>query len=111
MFSSLQSPLGQLVLKENQLDHTNLSTIIFIQEKKIYLKSDAILCIASHLCNPYSFTGQALGYIPAFIRNIIYDLVAKYRLYINKWSRLNQVCSMPDPAVSSRILLSPLYPL
>jgi len=53
-------------------------TMMLITGRKIYLKSDAVLRILKFLDSPWPLLYVFL-IIPRFIRDPIYDLVAKYR--------------------------------
>jgi predicted DCC family thiol-disulfide oxidoreductase YuxK len=99
LFASLQSMAGADMMRHFKVSDA-LNTVIFIDNGKLYQKSTAALRIAKYLCClwPIMF---GLSIVPAFIRNSIYDLVAKYRY---KWFGQNESCMIPDPALEKRFL-------
>lgn len=95
-FVSLQSKVGQSLLKASGKRHDDISSIVLVEpasasssasssplpiSSKAYFKSDAVLRIAKELDYPFfSLIGTVGPYIvPKFIRNQIYELVANNR--------------------------------
>lgn len=79
LFSALQSYLGQKFLKERNLEPENLSTLYLFSPGKFYLKkSTAVLKIATILGGRFSLMG-IFKIIPTFLRDKVYDLIAKNR--------------------------------
>jgi len=81
VFASLQSTIGQELLKEYNLEN-NLETVVLINNGKAYIYSDVALEVG------YSLGGWLkiayMGYlIPKFIRDMIYNWVAanRYRIF------------------------------
>jgi predicted DCC family thiol-disulfide oxidoreductase YuxK len=58
-----------------------IDSIVFIQEGSYYQKSSAVLHLFKVLGRGWSLL-YGLIIIPAFIRNFIYDIIAKYRYRI-----------------------------
>lgn len=81
-FAPLQSDLGQTLLFEYNLP-SDLSTIVYISEEehKFYTQSSAVLRIAYYLTFPW-FLLFYLIVIPWFIRDFVYNAVAKNRYRI-----------------------------
>ncbi|MBH2004796.1 MAG: thiol-disulfide oxidoreductase DCC family protein [Sphingobacteriia bacterium] len=92
-FASLQSEFGQQVLKHFNLPVTRLNTLILLHDGKIYRKSTAALRIANELSGAWSAL-YALAIIPAFIRDPVYDLIARNRY---KWFGKQAHCMIPSP--------------
>ena len=99
-FASLQSPFGQEILLQHGLDTTNLDSLILLEDNQIYQRSAAALKIARRLKFPYSILSGFL-IIPAFIRDAVYDLVAKNRY---RWFGKKDACMIPSPELKERFI-------
>ncbi len=86
--ASLQSELGQRVLAEHLLDQNSFSTFILYENGKLYFKSTAALKVVKKLNGPVKLL-YIFIIIPPFIRNFIYDFVARNRY---KWFGKSDVC-------------------
>jgi predicted DCC family thiol-disulfide oxidoreductase YuxK len=99
-FTAHQSDRGKKLLADLGLNNSGLYTIYLIENKKVYVKSTAVLKILKNLPFPwrllYSFT-----IIPKFIRNRIYDLVARNRY---NWFGKRNLCRVPSEKEKSRFL-------
>jgi predicted DCC family thiol-disulfide oxidoreductase YuxK len=99
-FASLQSQFGQLQLKRFNLSASELNSVLLVHEGKLFQKSTAVLKIASMLNN-----GWPLLYlfiiVPGFIRNWIYDWVARNRY---GWFGKKDECMIPTPEIKSRFI-------
>lgn len=77
-FASLQSARGLAVLQECGLSTTKLDTFVLHEGGRCYTRSTAVLRLFRHLRFPWPlFYGLIL--IPTFIRNPIYNWVARNR--------------------------------
>src|SRR5690606_28712721 len=90
-FASLQSEFGQEFLEKNHLEKDEFKSIILIDGEKFYTKSDAALRIGKELKGIYRLSGF-LFIFPKFIRNSVYDFVAKNRY---KWFGKQESCWLP----------------
>ena len=82
------------------IEFKNLKTIIFLENDKIYTRSTAALKISKHLNGAWSLL-QA-GYIfPAFLRDGVYNFIAKNRY---KWFGKKDQCMIPSPELKSKFL-------
>ena len=99
-FASLQSPIGARITKNYEISRKGLESIVYIENNKAYEKSDAVMKISRHLRFPWSLTSRFV-FIPAIMRNWVYDLVAanRYRLFGKK-----EVCWIPDPKWKNRFI-------
>ena len=98
-FASLQSETGLNLLKPYP-DLKNLKTIVYFENGDVFTKSNAALKIASHLTGSWKLL--KLGYVfPEFIRNRIYDLIAKHRY---KWFGKKEHCMVPTPELKTKFL-------
>lgn len=90
-FAPLQNDFGKELAAKFQVDISKTDSIILVEAEKVYIKSTAALRIAKRLKGAYPLL---FGFIiiPAFIRNWIYDLVAKNRY---KWYGKRDTCMVP----------------
>lgn len=77
-FVSLQSKDGQVYLKKYKLPTDNFDTLVFIEKGQVFTASTAVLMIFKN------FSGKLrhlyiLKFIPRFLRDFIYKLIAKNR--------------------------------
>jgi predicted DCC family thiol-disulfide oxidoreductase YuxK len=86
--ASLQSEFGKKILAENRLDENSFSSFILVENGKLYFKSTAALKVVKKLNGPAKLL-YIFIIIPPFIRNFIYDIVAKNRY---KWFGKSDVC-------------------
>lgn len=80
---SNQSEKGKELIKEYNITADINSTIVYILDHKVYYKSTAALTISKNLTGGfpllYGFTA-----VPKFIRDGVYDFIAKHRKKIIK---------------------------
>ena len=86
--ASLQSELGQQFLAKHHLDEKSFSSFILVDNEKVYFKSTAALKVVKKL-NGLVKLFYIFIIIPPFIRNFIYDIVARNRY---KWFGRSDVC-------------------
>ncbi len=99
-FAALQTDIGkEFVLKYN-IDPDETDSIILIDDDTCYIKSTAALQILKSLSGAYPLL---FGFIivPAFIRNWVYDYIAKNRY---KWYGKKESCMIPSPELKSKFL-------
>lgn len=77
-FSSLQGGFAQYFLKSFDRFHLKEDTLYFFNCGKLYAKSDAVFHVVKEMSFPF-FILHSLLFIPRFIRDAVYDLVASYR--------------------------------
>jgi len=100
-FASLQSDLGQKMMKERGIDTDQLDSIILIDPgNAYYIKSTAALEIAKKLSGLWPILGVYL-YLPEGLRNWVYDFIASNRY---SWFGKMDACPMPSPEERSRFL-------
>ncbi len=99
-FAALQSEIGQELLKKFSLKTSNFDSIVAIDGEKIYQKSDAALEIARRMDGVWQGF-YVFKIIPSFLRNPVYDLVARnrYRLFGR-----TDACRIPTPELKARFL-------
>jgi predicted DCC family thiol-disulfide oxidoreductase YuxK len=77
-FCALQSEFAQNVGQKWNTNLTSFESIVLYKNQKLYFKSEAALEILSELPR-FSFYAHIFKKIPSFLRDGIYDIVAKYR--------------------------------
>lgn len=100
-YATLQSEVGQTIIKEFDLGAGKMDSILLYSPKKgISYKSTAALKIASKLGFPRNLMIVFL-IIPAFIRNWVYDYIAKNRY---QWYGKKDECMIPTKELKSKFL-------
>lgn len=90
-FAPLQSEIAKDKLGERGIE-IEMNTLYFLENEKLYLKSTGALRIARHLNGGYPLF-YYLGIIfPKFIRDWVYDQVAKRRHQLKA-----DLCPLPQP--------------
>jgi predicted DCC family thiol-disulfide oxidoreductase YuxK len=99
-FASLQSSVGQKLLKQHQLPTDTINTIVLIEHGRFSTRSTAVLRIAKHLRRPWPLMYGAI-IIPSVLRNVIYRFIAsnRYRLFGR-----SEHCMLPKPEHKQRFL-------
>lgn len=90
-YTANQMEAGRKILRDNGIDPDQIETVYLYENGKLYDKSSAALRIARKLGFPYNL---AFGFIivPAFIRNVVYDFIAKNRY---TWFGKKETCRLP----------------
>lgn len=99
-FASLQSEFGQKHIEQFGGDPAQLNSIMLIEECQMYQKSTAALRVARHLSGGWPLL-YAFMIIPPFLRDLVYDWVAKNRY---RWFGKEDACRIPSPELSHRFL-------
>ena len=101
LFAPLQGEIGMKIIDFYKIDTSKVDSIIlYSPEKGIFSKSTAALKIASRLSFPINLTSIFL-IIPAFIRNSVYDFIAKNRY---RWFGKKEFCMIPSPELKNKFL-------
>jgi predicted DCC family thiol-disulfide oxidoreductase YuxK len=100
-FAAIQSEAGKIILTEFSIDTSKTDSILLIENNTIFTKSTAVLKIAKQLSGLYKLS-YAFIIIPPFIRNAIYDFIAKNRY---KWFGKKESCMIPTKEVSGKFLV------
>lgn len=84
-FASLQSEFAAEFLPKDQVDLSNLDTIYYYRNGKLYDRSEAVLRVSRELKGLYPLL-QLFLLFPGFLRDAVYDLVARnrYRIFGKK---------------------------
>ncbi|AUS06606.1 thiol-disulfide oxidoreductase DCC family protein [Pseudotamlana carrageenivorans] len=101
LFAALQSEIGKKIIKAYKIDTEKTDSILlYIPEIGISYKSTAALKVALKLGFPRNLMGVFL-IVPAFIRNAVYDYIAKNRY---TWYGKKDNCMIPTPELKAKFL-------
>lgn len=101
MFTPLQSDAGKKIIDKFNIDVSKTDSILlYSQDKGLKSKSTAALSIASKLGFPRNVITIFYG-VPAFIRNWVYDYIAKNRY---KWYGKKDACMIPTPELKKKFI-------
>ena len=80
-FASLQSDVGQQLLKQYNVD-SSIDSIVVIYQDKVYTQSDAAIVIAKHFKGLWRLL-VVVKVLPKWLRDKMYVMIAKnrYRLF------------------------------
>ncbi len=101
IFASLQSEIGQEIIKEAKIDSNKIDSVILYTNNNFYIKSSAVLKITNDFGGLWKTT-QIFWILPKFIRDFLYDIVAKNRY---KWFGKNDKCLIPSNDLKSKFLI------
>lgn len=90
-YAAIQLEPGQALMKKFNLDPVNLSSFVLVEGEKYYTKTTAVLRVAKNLGFPWNLS-YIFIVVPPFIRNISYNIIAKYRY---KWFGKREACRVP----------------
>ncbi|MCH7650412.1 MAG: DUF393 domain-containing protein [Nitrospinae bacterium] len=96
--ASLQSDYGRRVLEDHGLKSGPLDTMMLLEGTRLTMKSTAVIRISKYLGGAWPLCMGAL-IIPRFIRDILYDVIAKNRY---RWFGQYDTCPLPDPEFEDR---------
>ena len=99
-FASLQSDYGQNILKQHNLPTEKFNSLALIENGKLYQRSTGALRIARRLKGAWPML-FAFIIVPPFIRNFVYDLIARNRY---RWFGKKESCMMPRPEWKQKFL-------
>lgn len=95
-FASLQSDISKNLMRKFNFDSTSLDTFVLIADDKLYTKSTAALRVSKELKSPLKIIYPLIT-LPKFIRDFIYDLIAKHRYKI---FGKREVCYLPSSNIN-----------
>jgi predicted DCC family thiol-disulfide oxidoreductase YuxK len=100
-FAPLQSDMARRTLQPLMPDFEKQDTLVFFNEDRVYVRSDAALKVAALLPAPFSWL--AIGQLfPRFLRDGVYRWVARNRFRIHK--KLDE-CPLPPPEWRERFIM------
>jgi predicted DCC family thiol-disulfide oxidoreductase YuxK len=93
LFGSLQGAAGQQLLTKFNLPVNQFNSFILVEGERFYTRSTAVLRMLKHLGRGWQLW-YACIIIPPFIRNAVYNLIARNRY---KWFGKKDECRVPTP--------------
>jgi predicted DCC family thiol-disulfide oxidoreductase YuxK len=99
-FAWIQSKQGKQILDYIGFAADDYETIVYIEHGKIHSRSSAFLKIVKHLRFPWPILCIGI-IIPPFIRNWLYDIIARNRY---KFFGKKDKCMVPTGELASRFL-------
>ncbi len=99
-FVPLESSYGQFLVEKFDLQDQSQSTLLFIDNDKCAIRSDAVLFVAAHLSGGWPLL-RFFRIIPRSIRDWFYDGIARNRY---KLFGRSDKCLVTDKSVSSRFI-------
>jgi predicted DCC family thiol-disulfide oxidoreductase YuxK len=100
LFAALQSEAGKKLLQQYDINWERSDSFVVIENNKACMKSTAVLKLYGKLPWYWKWT-QLFWIVPKFIRDWIYNVVAKNRY---RWFGKKDQCVIPSPNVRERFL-------
>jgi len=100
LFASLQSNAASEILKKFNQQTNELHSFVLIDDDKIYTRSSATLRVLKYLSRGWRLC-YALIIIPKFIRDAVYDYIARHRY---KWFGKKSACWIPTDQLKQKFL-------
>jgi predicted DCC family thiol-disulfide oxidoreductase YuxK len=98
-FAQLQSRRGRSLVAQYALP-ADLQTVVLVERGRAHVCSTAALRIAGRLSGPWRLAVVLLA-VPAPVRDLVYDFVARHRY---RWFGRSEACEVPSDAVRERLL-------
>jgi len=99
-FASLQSEPGRRLMTEHGLDPDALSSVVVVEEGRVWKESSAALRIARHLPGAWKLL-RVFTLVPRPLRDAAYRLIARNRY---RWFGKMEACWLPTPELKGRFL-------
>jgi predicted DCC family thiol-disulfide oxidoreductase YuxK len=105
-FATLQSALGQDVQRRHP-ELANVDSVIWFEPatdglpESVHIRSDGALRTLRYLGGVWSALGVAGRLVPAFVRDRVYDLIARHR---HQLVRADASCLLPTPEQRARFI-------
>ncbi|HQY16924.1 MAG TPA: thiol-disulfide oxidoreductase DCC family protein [Ferruginibacter sp.] len=99
-FAAFQSKAGQKLLQQYNLPLKQYSSFLLIENNKAYSQSTAALKVAKNLSGLVKLA-VVFNIVPAGIRNIVYNFVARNRY---QWFGKKRSCMVPTQDLKARFL-------
>jgi len=100
LFAALQSETGKKLLDEYKINWQASDSFVVVENGKAYLKSNAALRLYKKLPWYWKWT-QVFWIFPKFIRDAVYNLVAKNRY---RWFGKKEECLIPTADKKQKFL-------
>ena len=102
LFAPLQWDGSKKLLESCSTLRADMRSIVLVDESGCYSRSTAVLRIITRFRGPWRYL-RFFRYLPAWLRDPIYDLVASNRY---RWFGRRDVCRVPTPDLLDRFLAS-----
>jgi len=99
-FATLQSLSGKKLLEEYKINWKRNDSFIIIEKGRAFQKSNAALKLYNKLPWYWKWT-QIFWIVPKFIRDGIYNFIAKNRY---RWFGKKEECMIPEPGMKQKFL-------
>lgn len=99
-FATLQSKIGQEIVKQLEINSSIDSLILVEPVNAYYIKSEAIFKILKQLNTPLKGL-LFFNFLPNLVTDVVYEYVAKNRY---KWYGKKEVCMIPSHTIQSKFL-------
>ena len=96
LFLALQSEQAKGLLPENYIIEQSPDSIVYLENKKVYLRSTAILNILKRMGRGWKVL-YVFIIIPRVLRDPLYDFVARNR---HRWFGKNDYCELPHGSLN-----------
>jgi predicted DCC family thiol-disulfide oxidoreductase YuxK len=105
-FASLQSALAARILARHNANPTDLDTVYVVlnhelTDENLLARSEAVLFVLEHLEGVFRPTASLLQLLPKFLRDAIYNTLARHRYRIFGRS---ETCALPSDQDRPRFL-------
>ena len=100
-FASMQSAPGQTLLGARDLPRQDFQTVVVLDAGRVLQKSDATLRLLQALPAPWPRIARTAALVPRFLRDWIYDRVARNRYGL---AGRRAACRVPTPDEAARFL-------
>ena len=100
LFGSLQGKAGQGYLEKFGLSNSNFSSFMLVEGERLYTRSSGALRMLKHIGGGWQLLYAFIA-VPKFIRDGVYNLIAKYRY---KWFGKREACWIPTAELRSKFL-------
>ena len=100
LYATLQSNAGKRILEESKFPTDIFESFLLLDKGKLYSKSAASLRLYNYLPWYWKWT-QLFWIFPKFIRDWVYDIIAKNRY---KWFGKREECMVPSSELKERFL-------
>lgn len=100
-FAAIEEEVPRALYAHYDLDADQFDTFMVLTDGMPHLKWAGVLAAARTLPAPWSWLGQAGRLVPAFIGDVLYDIVQRNRL---KWFGRRSACFIPSAHEKERFL-------
>jgi predicted DCC family thiol-disulfide oxidoreductase YuxK len=99
-FAALQSEYGMSLLRDHGYRGDALTTVLLLEDGRLYDRSTAALRIARRLSGLWPLL-SGFRIVPRPLRDLVYDWLARHRY---RWFGRTDTCRVPTPELRSRFL-------